>query len=249
MAGTKAAHYARYHPGSTTLIASHTQDQAGYVQTWVADAARRANLPDDYELKKKEVEVWEDDATGGGGRIARRSVLSLELANGSKVKSVPASPETVRGASPNLIIIDEAAYVQNVVYDAIRPMRGQTKAQLILLSSAGPKRGFFYDEWTNKDPVWERMQVTAKEVSWIDDEFLDRERLKLSSEAFFRQEYYCEFMDVEGGLFSKEQIDAVFGNEGAGEMRDAWLEEGDVMVPVPRDLDILERIQRRHEFW
>jgi len=78
-------------------------------------------------------------------------------------------------------------------------------------------------------------------VSWVDEEFLGREREKLSSEAFFRREYYCEFMDVEGGLFSREQIESMFGDEGAEEMRRAWQEEVDVM----EGLDVLERIQRR----
>lgn len=246
MAGTKAAHYARYHPGSTSIIASRTERQAKLVQRWVADATRLANLPGDYSIESKEISVYEDDLTGAGGRILNRSVMSLELANGAQVVSIPANPDTVRGYSPNLIILDEAAYVPNMVYDAIRPMRAQTKAQLILLSSAGAKRGFFYEEWIADDPMWERMQVTADEVSWIDEEFLERERLKLSSEAFFRQEYYCEFMDVQGGLFTTEQIAAMYGNEAATAMRDQWVRDIDMFTDTSpsSELDILERIQR-----
>jgi len=161
----------------------------------------------------RDVSVEETDPITGGGRVVRRSVLSLELANGSIVESVPASSDTVRGYSPNLIIVDEAAYVPDDVYDAIRPMRAVTGAQLVLLSSAGFKRGFFYREWTGDDPDWERTQVIADDCPRITPEFLAKERVKMSSEDMFLREYYCRFMEISGGIFNEDMIADMFIHE------------------------------------
>ena len=213
MAGTKAAHFARYLPKSVILIASHTQKQATFVQQWVTRATQQAQ-PSAAEALKwrriREVDVEEIDPVTGGGKIVRRSVLSLELANGSVVESVPASSDTVRGYSPHLIIVDEAAYVPDDVYDAIRPMRAEHPVQLVLLSSAGFKQGFFYREWIGDDPDWQRIQVLADDCPRITPEFLAKERTKMTSEDMFLREYYCKFMEREGGIFPEDQINDMF---------------------------------------
>lgn len=246
LAGTKAAHRARYFPGSIVIIASHTQKQATFVQRWVAESCTKAQggVGVVEWKKKKELDMWEYNPWTGGGEVVKKSVMSLELANGSRVESVPASSETVRGGSPHLIILDEAAYMTRDVYEAIRPMRAnmENRCQLVLMSSAGYKRGFFYEEWIGEDEEWEKILVTADDCPRTTEEFLDRERRKVS-DAVFMREYYCRFMDMEGGLLTMEQINSIFDNDNASRMRAEW-ERGMDLYDETVQCDILERIRR-----
>ena len=58
-----------------------------------------------------------------GARPRIRNPLRLELENGSRVISLPGSEKTVRGlASVDLIVIDEAARVDDELLAATRPM-------------------------------------------------------------------------------------------------------------------------------
>lgn len=222
MAGVKAAHMARYVPESMIVLVSHTQKQATFVQQWVSRATLAAQPSASEQVKwqtpsdrRTDFDIYEIDSTTGGGRIVNRSVLSMELANGSRVDSVPASSEAVRGYSPHMIIIDEAAYVPDPVYDSIRPMRAEHPVQLVLLSSAGFKRGFFYREWIGDDPDWQRIQVLADDCPRITPAFLAKERTKMTSEDMFLREYYCQFMEVSGGIFPSDQIDDIFMHKHA----------------------------------
>src|SRR6185437_7178084 len=51
------------------------------------------------------------------------SVLKAELANGSRILALPGTERTIRGyAAANLIVIDEAARVDDELLAAVRPM-------------------------------------------------------------------------------------------------------------------------------
>ncbi len=215
MAAFKACHKSRYEPGSLSLIASATQRQAGILQRRANFAMIRATdtIKHGGWQKVKDVENWEYDPydpAGEGGRIVKQSILSLELMNESQIISVPASPETVRGYSPDLIIIDEAAWVRDAVYNAIRPMRAAKPVQLVSISSANATQGFYYEDWINKDINVLKIKMTADQCPRITEEFLKEERKRCVSEAIFLREYYCIFMKPEGTMFNQDMIDQLF---------------------------------------
>jgi hypothetical protein len=68
---------------------------------------------------------------------------------------------------------------------------------LWLMSTPNGKRGFFHAEWKEGGELWRRISATAEECPWIDAGFLADER-KNMTDAFFRQEYMCEFREAEG---------------------------------------------------
>ena len=215
MAALKASHKARYEPGSLSLVVSATQRQAGILQRRANHAMLRAATTIKYGDWKKvrEVEGWEYDPydpAGEGGRIVKQSVLSLELMNESQIISVPASPETVRGYSPDLIIIDEAAWVRDAVYNAIRPMRAAKSVQLVSISSANATQGFFYEDWKNEDIDALKIKMTSDECPRTTEEFLKEERKRCVNEDIFLREYYCIFMNPQGSLFTEELINSMF---------------------------------------
>jgi Terminase large subunit, T4likevirus-type, N-terminal len=140
--------------------------------------------------------------------------LSLELENGSRIITLPGTEKTIRGFSGvSLLIVDEAARVEDELYFAVRPMLAVSSGTLIMLSTPYGQRGIFYEEWTSGDSrEWQRFRVSADQVPRISSEFLSEERRALGSR-WFEQEYMCVFGELEGAIFSREAIDRMFDTE------------------------------------
>jgi hypothetical protein len=144
--------------------------------------------------------------------IVAESSLRLELANGSRILSLPGTEETVRGFSGvSLLIIDEAARVADALYYAVRLMLAVSKGRLVALSTPFGKRGWFHEEW-HGDGEWERVRIVADQCPRITPEFLAEERRALG-ERWYRQEYLCSFEDAVDAVFSYEDIQAALNNE------------------------------------
>lgn len=137
----------------------------------------------------------------------QESQLQMELANGSRIVSLPGDEETIRGYSGvKLIVIDEASRVPDSLYYAVRPMLAVSGGRLVAMSTPFGKRGWFYTEWHNDSP-WERVRITAEQCPRIPREFLEEERRTLG-EDWYAQEYGCEFRDGGGSpLFPSEWLD------------------------------------------
>ena len=143
--------------------------------------------------------------------VAAESALRLELANGSRIISLPGTEGTVRGFSGvALLIIDEAARVADSLYYAVRPMLAVSRGRLVALSTPFGKRGWFHQSW--QEGNWARVQITAQQCPRITPEFLAEER-KALGERWFRQEYCCSFEDTNDAVFSSEDIHACMSDE------------------------------------
>lgn len=214
-AAAREAHAAVFRPDSLGLVISATQRQAAILQRRIVRILRALSKHDGRGWRKiKTLEILEDPLNENS-RMIRCSVLSLELANGSEIISLPPHPDTIRGYSPNRITIDEAARVPDSTYDAIRPMRAAHRCTLSILSTPKSTFGFFYREVTGDDPVWWRSTMDADQCPRITKEFLDRERTKMSSEAMFQAEYFLKFMPPSGAIFNMELIESMFVPEGS----------------------------------
>ncbi|MBI4468784.1 MAG: terminase [Acidobacteria bacterium] len=133
------------------------------------------------------------------------SSLRLELANGSRIVSLPGTESTIRGFSGvRLLIVDEASRVPDELYFAIRPMLAVSNGRLVALSTPFGKRGFFFNAWQNESE-WQRFKVTAADCPRVSSDFLTRERRSLG-ERWFNQEYLCEFAEPVDAVFSLEVI-------------------------------------------
>jgi hypothetical protein len=138
--------------------------------------------------------------------------VTMELANGSRIVSLPGKESTIRGYSGvRLLVIDEAARVPDALYYTVRPMLAVSRGQLMAMSTPFGKRGWFYDEWRSTNP-WHRVTVTATQCPRITPQFLAQERAALG-EHWFQQEYMLEFRDVIDALFRQEDIDAALMND------------------------------------
>jgi hypothetical protein len=151
----------------------------------------------------------------GAPALASESATKIELANGSRILALPGTEKTVRGlAGVDLVIIDEAARVEDGLIQAVRPMLA-TKAngRLIALTTPAGKRGWFYDAW-HGDGDWERVRVAASDCQRISKEFLDEELKELGAMRF-SEEYGLEFRDSDEAVFPVAVIEAAFTKEVA----------------------------------
>ena len=130
---------------------------------------------------------------------------SLELPDGARVVALPAKGDSIRGyTNPRLIIIDEAAFVSDEDYKAVRPMLSHG-ARLIVMSTPFGKRGWFYEAWQRTDGDWDKIFVTADECKHISRKFLAEERIELVN-FWYSQEYECKFLDSVDSYFDMDAV-------------------------------------------
>lgn len=194
-AGVLALHTALYRPGSLVLC--------------LAPALRQSQ-----ELFGKVAGFYRDLGRPVAPQGERK--LSLELENGSRIVTLPGSEKTIRGFSgAALLIVDEAARVDDLLYFAVRPMLAVSGGSLMMLSTPFGKRGVFYEEWTSDNSAgrgWERYEAPASDVPRIPPEFLEEERRALPARVY-RQEYECSFEESEDSVFAHEDVEAAISGE------------------------------------
>ena len=83
---------------------------------------------------------------------------SIVLSNGSMILPLPANADFVRGFTAHMLIVDEAARVNDEVMTAATPMLATTDGDLWLLSTPKGKRGLFYEVWKGDDVEWLRIE-------------------------------------------------------------------------------------------
>ncbi len=183
--GALAAFEAVFKPGILTLLLSPSLRQSA-------------------ELFRKVLDFYR--AIPGAPRPTSDSALRVELANGSRVVSLPGTEETVRGFSAvDLLVVDEAARVPDSLYHGVRPMLAVSGGRLVALSTPWAKAGWYHTAWTSSEP-WERFRVTAADCPRIPAQFLEEERRALPP-AVFAREYEATFTDSEDAYFRDSDIE------------------------------------------
>lgn len=132
--------------------------------------------------------------------ITKETARELALRNGSRIVSLPSSAHTIRGFSAvNLLLEDEAAFVDDDLHEAVTPMLAVSQGDMVLMSSPNGKRGHFWKHWEHGGDDWQRLTAKATECTRFDPAFLAAER-RAKGDAIFRQEYLCEFLNAASGL-------------------------------------------------
>jgi hypothetical protein len=141
-------------------------------------------------------------------------MTEIVLSNGSQVQSLPgSSPNTLRGITADLIMVDEAAFVDEEIFTEIYPIILSTKGSMILISTPAFEAGEFYRacllakeytsfHFTHADAVW------SDGTPFIDPDELQREieRCGGESSAEYRREYLAEFGNADGVFFDMQAV-------------------------------------------
>jgi hypothetical protein len=126
--------------------------------------------------------------------------ITLELANGSRIISLPGTEATIRSYSNvRLVIIDEASRVADELYKSVRPMLAVSNGRLIVLSTPFGQRGFFWREWHGQNS-FHKVEIPWRMCPRITEEFIARERASLGDD-WVAQEYNCSFVSVVGLVY------------------------------------------------
>jgi hypothetical protein len=132
----------------------------------------------------------------------------MAIKSGGRVVSLPGSEQTIRGFSgASLIVLDEAARVEDQLYYAVRPMLATSNGRLVGMSTPFGKRGWYWREWSDGQASWRKVQIPASEVPRISQAFLEEERAAMG-DFMFRQEYGCEFVASSDSYFNYDDIQA-----------------------------------------
>lgn len=187
VASALALHAAYALPERTVLLIAPTLRQSSELAAKVRALATRLNL-----------------------ELSSESALRLELSNRSRIIALPGAEGGIRGYSAHLVVLDEAAWIPDALYQAARPMLAVTGGRLVAISTPYGMRGWFYRAWAEERG--ERIRVTAYDIPRISPEFLEAERRALGDWAF-RQEYLAEFIEA-GGAIPEELIQRAVQLEG-----------------------------------
>jgi len=195
--------------------------------------------------EKFNVEFFEDVKT---------NVHKIIFPNGSRILSVPANPDTVRGFTSDLLILDEFAFVRQdeELWKAVFPMITRKKeAKLVITSTPKGKSNMFYKLWTEaeNDPLWYRQVTTIYDaVNQGLDIDVEALRRGIKNEDAWRQEYLCEFLDEAGAFLPYELIQSCEVPKEEIEIRDIRELKGDIYLGIDigrrKDLTVISLVEK-----
>lgn len=134
----------------------------------------------------------------------------INLKNGSRIMSLPCGLDGhgVRGFNVSMLIVDEAAFVPQGVFDSLIPSLTTknddgVKKSIIVLSTPFGKQGYFYECF--KDPSFKTWHIRSSDCPRADQEFLARQKANMTKAAW-SQEFLGEFVDELRQFFKDDLI-------------------------------------------
>lgn len=134
----------------------------------------------------------------------------VKLKNGTRLLSLPTGKTGtfIRCYTVDVLIADEAAFIPEPVWIAIKPMLATSKKRkglgwTILLSTPFGKGGYYWECCHDRDFL--QIHISSEQCKRIGKEFLAKERKKMSKMEY-AQEYLGEFTDEFNQFFPSDLI-------------------------------------------
>ena len=183
----KAAEYALGNPKKLIMVIAYVERQASLIFSKI--------LNNIHNIDKKSIEK--------GRKKPTKHIIHLK--NGSTIHCYAAG-ETgwgIMGFTIDLLIADEAAFINEEVWNSITPALAVTKGSIWLLSTPQRKEGYYYKCFT--DPTFTSFHQSSEDCPRISKEFLDQKK-KEFTKAQYAQMYLGEFVDDFRRIFSDDWI-------------------------------------------
>jgi hypothetical protein len=148
----------------------------------------------------------------------------VTLRNNSQVLARPvgATGDAVRGFTGDVLVIDEASRMPELVFEASKPTLLTTGGEIWMCSTPFGKKGYFWECFQNKNNRFKVFHISSEEViynreikaGWTEEirrksiEHLDQEKKDMSS-LQYGQEYMGLFMDDLQRYYEDEWIEKV----------------------------------------
>lgn len=184
LAKNQVIYWAINDPGCKILWVSPTDSQMRSVYREIMEVCWAANV-----LRAK------------NGKQATKGDTQLNFANGSQILfRCGGTADNLRGISAvNYTVLDEAAYLKrDLVENIVLPMMTTSFKKLYIIST--PKgKNFIYDYYHKglMDPSWRSFKYSSYESPYANIDAINAQK-ELLTEAFFRQEYLCDWIDKCG---------------------------------------------------
>lgn len=192
MAAWLALHHALTHAHERVLI--------------TAPSLRQSSLLFDTLYSEIDQSGMSDDTWG----IERDTQTIIEFDNGSAIHCLPTgrNGNKIRGFTADMIIVDEAAFIQDEIFEEIlQPMLFATQGRMVLASTPYGMSGFFYNKFEaaggNSD--WTKLQVSSYANPLVDEEDLE-EFKDGKTESQIKREVYGEFVADADQFFPADAV-------------------------------------------
>lgn len=216
----KTAKLALTMPSTTTLMIAAAQRQSSLlfektlielnkIHNWMIETA--GGYQDNPKLSlRQNIERRRTFEHKNGLYAGLPTKTELRLKNGSRIYSLPAGKTGIyiKGYTVDFLIVDEAAFIPEMVYLAVTPMTAVSQKEkglgwTILLSTPFGKGGYFYNSFTDKE--FKQFHISSESCKRISKEFLLKERKRLTK-LEYSQEYLGEFVEEFNQLFKTELL-------------------------------------------
>ena len=172
------------------LLTAKAQRQSMELFNQVQAEMRNSNIPEDQ---------W---------GVVRSTRTEINFDNGSRIIALPVGRDgsNIRGygGPENMIIVDEAAFIDDAIFQQVLlPMMAVGGGTFILLSTPFGKKGFLYEK--SNDPKWYTQQVPTSANPLIDDEFIKEQKENLTVMQF-KQEILGQFEENADSFFQRDEI-------------------------------------------
>ncbi len=179
-------------PNSRIIVISLTEDQAKLIMIMVQDYLSRTHKN---KIKKN---------------MRYTNQTKITLTNGSLAiaRPVGTTGDAIRGFTGDVLVIDEASRMPELVFEASKPTLLTTGGEIWMCSTPFGKQGYFYECFLNKNKRFEVFHISSEEVihnrpvkaNWTEQKkemaiaHLEQEK-KDMTELQYGQEYLGLFMD------------------------------------------------------
>ena len=206
----KCGEYMRSHPNSQIIIASLTEDQAKLIIVMILD----------YLQKHCKTEI------ARGKNKPTLTKITLKNKATALARPVGNTGDAVRGFTGNVLYIDEASGMPELLWKSALPTLATTSGQIWMSSTPRgkfvantSKKNFFFKAWENTEDIWQVFNTNTEEVyrtgeineDWTENKrdkalnFLDNQK-RILSEMEYNQEYMGMFLDDMRQWFEDELI-------------------------------------------
>lgn len=177
-------------PGSLVLVASPSERQSVEMARKVFGLYRRLGRP---------------------VPASTEAVTTLELETGSRLVALPSNENLVRGFTPDLVVLDEAARITDGYYWMVLPMLAASGGRLVALSTPAGASGWFHDAWNEGD--WERHVVPFDKVRHLSASVVADASRSMPKWAF-DAEFNCVFTSATGDAAFQPDVVAAAVKKG-----------------------------------
>jgi len=182
IAGLKAIRYARKHSKSNVLVVAPSTMLVRVVKAW---SELYLGYRYSFSDRIREFFRW---------LIGRKQIVtsnSIFLRNGSRIDFVSAQSKQLIGLSPDLIEIDNCAFIKKETFETIHLMRLAKNAGIVVFSTATGNIDYLRKMWFDDNFSKHHAKTSANPM--INKAFIEQTKIHLGLKTF-KQEFEAEFI-------------------------------------------------------